>query len=266
MKRPDVIPGFPVPSKGQVELFQQNNKRESVDGIIGPKTRMAIWREPGDGRYTHLAWHPVRTGGAKGSKAWVGRWLAMQRRCDLPLDPDRILTLMGIVSSRWKTGFNYLSTQDGITLGFRRYAAGTLRGFIAKNIGLFRPYLGAHATYLAHTLEDMPNNTGPLAEAGMRHNFVEAVNDSAIWAAQAREFIDHLDRLLNVEHRWARTGREIALLVRVSNSGSGLDNHYVREYGASFDGLARGYIERGGRGPGRVEYIEKLIPHGEKWR
>lgn len=263
----DIIPGYDKTTRkvptAMVELFQQNH-RLKVDGIIGPITRGAIWRERGSNRYTYLAWHRVRNGGAERTKGYCARQLAVCSPEQLGgLEPDRVFRLCELVSSDWETGLDFLSTEDGITFGMRRLAAGTLRGFCERQQKLFARH-GVTGEDI-ETLGDAPNNAYPLSVPRLRIAFIEAAADPAIWAAQFVEFLAYMRRQLD-ENPWARTAREIALLIRVTNSGSNLDKIYTRKYGNNYAALRRGYIERGGRGPDRVAQIERNFSATEVWR
>jgi len=261
-KLPDLIPGYPNPTPELVELFQANNHREA-DGILGPKTRSAIWRPVGDDMYTHLAWHRVSRGGAKRSEAFVAAQL-VGRVGSLPVTPRAMLTIAKFLTSEWKTGLDYLSTQDGITLGMRRLAAGTLQRFVRTNRDLFAPHIGAWGLSKLDVIEDAPNNGGVMADHAIRLGFITAANDCRIWAAQVNELVAHVVKTLG-EHPWARRSREIVLVCRIANSGSAIDNRYVRKHGASYEGLVKGYTLRGGRGPTRIQRIERQVPD-EVWR
>lgn len=102
----DIICGYPNPTTEQIKTFQKNNQRDA-DGLIGPKTRSAIWRErEHNGMYTHLIDYPLRDHGAIGDRDILRDFLQknIQWERKLNLHPDALVTLFGILSSNWKTG------------------------------------------------------------------------------------------------------------------------------------------------------------------
>ena len=258
----DIIPGYPSPTLDQIKLFQRNNKLEP-DGDIGPKTRAAIWREAREGgRYTFLGWHRVKRGGAESTIAFVTAYL--ETLAVLPLEVHQIEQVIRMVSSEFKTGLDFLSTQDGITFGMRRLAAGTLRKFCQRNRQVLAPHLGAWGMHLMAQHRDRPNNGSPLNDPGIRLGWIEAARDRAVWEAQLAEFVETLRKLL-LAHTWLRISREIVLAMRIHNSGSALVDRYAREHGKSYAGLVRGYTKRGGRGAKRIARIEKTVRE-KQWR
>lgn len=260
-----MIPGYPSLSPAQVAQFQRNNGLKP-DGDAGPKTRSRIWIEAGSKRYTYLAPYDVRNGGAVESRAFALAELdKLEKARRLPLSAERCAVITGLLLSDWETGFDFLSTQDGITFGGRRLAARTLRRFVTQRVRLFAPHLGAWGMLAASKIEDAPNNGAPLDDPAVRLAFIAAASDREIWHAQLEEIVDEIVEVLS-EHSWLRTGREICLAMRIHNSGSALVARYERKHGASYDGLVEGYTTRGGRGSARVKRIEKLVPASEVWR
>ena len=240
-----VIPGHPNPTPAQVRLFQANN-RCVVDGIVGPETLGACWRPEGNKRYTHLAPHRVKRGGADDSAALAAR---MVRGMDLPIDAEHVCTLLAVISSDWSTGLDYLSTQDGITMGFRRYAGGKLARLL-RSVGV---------PIDARRIPG-PNNGYPLDRPALRRGLLAVASDPAWWRAQLRQYVGELAG--HLERHDIRDGRGIALFERVNNSAPG----WTRGC-SSFEDLAAVYVlKKGRRGRDRIKRIERRIPAGEPWR
>jgi len=258
--KPDIIPGFPDPSYEQVELFQSNNHRVP-DGIIGPKTRSAIWREEGDDMYTHLATCEVKRGAAGESEKYCEEYL--RARGSLELKPEHMQTVMTFLASEWRTGYDYLSTQDSVTFGSRRYAASTLRKFIEVNRDGFRGYFGSYGTMLlCDKLKDAPNNAWPLNDPAIRFGFIEAAQDRKIWARQIEDTLSDIHRVLKRE-RWTH-GRMITLACRAANSGAAFIHGLPNRESKAYEALVDRYTKAGkGR---RVKRIEMAIPNGTVWR
>jgi hypothetical protein len=245
MSKPLIIPGYPDPSDAQIRLFQFNN-RIVVDGIVGPQTRGACWRKVGKRKpYTHLAWHERKKGGAVTSIAWLAANLV--KRGNLPLDPIYLQKLARLLSSEWSTGFDYASSQDAGTMGFRRYAGRKLRKML-KDAGVsFRG-------------ESLPgkNNAYPFGDEDLRAELVNLAKDREWWEQQLAQWLaDLIDHL--ADHTM-RSGRSIALWERACNSSP----RWVEEC-ESYEELRAKYSAHK-RGPSRILRIEKAIPKGELWR
>lgn len=260
-RRPDIIPGYPVATGEDIKLFQRNNGLKQ-DGIIGKKTRAAIWRKPKEkAAYTFLSRHPHVRGGAKADAAFFRQTMECM---NLPLPLEAMMHIIRIVSSEWKTGLTSLYAQDGITVGPRRLAAGTLAKFCSRFITTLTPYLGKGGAWMMTLHTDQPNNGSPLDDPAMRLSWIEAMTSRDVWQCFVVEFVETVREVLR-EQPWLKTSWEIVLALRINNSGSGLVGRYVRKHGASYEGLKKGYSARGGRGPARIKRIEKTVPK-EVWR
>lgn len=259
--KPDIIPGWPSPVEIQVKLFQSNNHR-TPDGVIGPKTRTAIWRPEGDDMYTHLAWHEVKRGGAEIDRKFCESYLqGISAR--LELKPEHIAQIMYFLSSEWKTGFRYCSTQDGATWGFRRFAARTLRGFVIQNQDGFERYLGMYALELVmKNLKDAPNNGWPLCDPGIRHGFIEAANDRMLWGRQIEHALGDVRKVLR-RFNWTKA-RTIVLACRADNSSPRFLEGLPRRESSAYRELRERYKAAGKSR--RIARIERIIPDGTVWR
>lgn len=237
-----MIHGWPEPTESQIKLFQQNNGL-TVDGIYGPKSEAAAWREEGTARYTHLAGHRVTRGGAEKTRAYVAQYVIQN---PMPLEGHAMFTLAEIISSGWKTGLDYLSTQDGITFGMRRLAASTAGRFFDLPI------------------KDAPNNGWPLCDKAQRAYFLTAAADRCVWARQMKEFVEFIEKQLD-RNPGLRKGRTIALLCRAANSAGGLVKGLPAHDGEAYRELKHRYSKRSA-GPRRIEQIEDLVGERETWR
>lgn len=275
-----MIPGWPRPTEEDIRRFQSGNRDEGwvplvADGKPGPKTLGAIWRDPDSvpaskRRYTYLS-HPMTP-----------------EQCDGVLDGvllrNPTLNLFGaaktwimrelfrLVSGDWDTGFGFLSTQDGITIGFRRYAASSLAGMFADRLVPTEPF---GATYdLGALIEDEFDNAWPLNEPGMRACFLALARSPEWHAAQVRQTAGKIrSRILEAYPRW-RLGRTIALAYRAYNSAGSLIIGLSSDDVVAYDQLRDRYL-RHHLAPGeavnpttrnRISDIEERFGAQERWR
>jgi hypothetical protein len=259
--KPDIIPGYPDNVDAHVKLFQGNNHRVA-DGVIGPKTRSAIWRPEGDDMYTHLAWHEYKRGAAVIDRKFCKQYLlSIGERLDLR--PEHMTTIFHFLSSEWSTGFRYCSTQDGVTWGFRRFAARTLRNFVRLNADGFRRYLGSFGLLeVKEKLKRAPNNGWPLNDPAIRHGFIEAAIDGKLWARQIEHALGDVHKVLR-GHRWTH-GRTIALACRAENSSPKFLEGLPRREKDAYRELKRRYAAAGKER--RVMRIESQVSDTDVWR
>lgn len=231
------------PDDAEIRTFQANNGLV-VDGLVGPKTIGACWRPIGSRQYTHLAPY-LRSQGSDASRRYLRHDLddAGPRH---PLAGQHLETLAELLSGDWTTGFDYCSTQDGATMGFRRYAGRTLRALLER-----------FGTGLRGKLPQK-NNGWPLSEPAARKQLLDLAQDKTWWQAQLSKWYADL-RVHLILHRFSR-GREIALYERAANSAPG----WVAGC-SSYAELRRAYL-RHPRGRSRVSRIEAKIGPGDHWR
>lgn len=281
----DIICGYPNPTKEQILQFQINNHREA-DGIIGPNTRSAIWRPRGHRNvYTHLIDYPLQYDGDKEfSKDYFKTYLLA--RLDLVLKtglpPIALVDIATLLTSQWKTGLTYLSTQDGITLGMRRLATVTLQGFLRENYHLrtfftkkqWKQLLTEAKTPRTKRDRDeegaIPdvNNGFPLDEEDLRIRFLNLVQSKECWRAQIEEMLIFIAEMVGVTGWYPqyKDARLIALICRAANSSK---YRYCRRLPKNekraYRKLKKRYSDTGTHRR-RIERLEELIPEGTEWR
>lgn len=283
-RKPDVIKGYPNPTKQQIRQFQRNHRVEA-DGVIGPVTRDKIWLERGERRYTHLIDYPLKYAGDTRSSRWFYRFLLSNPTCfsGTGLEVQQVLLIFSFVTSQWKTGFDYLSTQDGVTVGARRLAAGTLQRFIEENEVIFSEYFNPLDIHkMTRELPDdgrgrrpgyIPdvNNGFPLDDPRLREAWLAVVQDKRLWRAQAREGVELIREILELYPDWDNA-RLICLAVRAANSarygftGGSVPKLPTRRSAqrSAYRKLKRRYGTNGTRRR-RIERIERIIPPDMRW-
>jgi hypothetical protein len=181
--------------------------------------------------------------------------------------------LVDLVSSGGKTGLGFVSTQDGITWGFRRFAAGHLCSFVEAHADLFRPHFGDYGLHqIREQPEDAPNNGWPSSDPGLRLGFIEAARDVALHGAQLEDLADDVAKLLGRRPGWT-SGRLIALAVRAVNSAPGWVYGVKRRGWApiaqderrAMRELTSRYSQHR-RGPSRIDRINVRIDADAVWR
>jgi len=265
-----LIPGFPDPSKEDIETFQANN-RCKVDGIVGPQTRGAIWPEEGDEYFAvRLAPYVYRHDGATQSIDYARMMLqSFESRGKLPLSAERMMTLFRIVSSRWSCGFDWLTGEDGLTIGFRRFAstkaASLMKRYQGDCGGGFRDCFGPLGRIMALNNEDAPNNGGLVGEAYVRAGLMELQKRHSWWLCQIQFTLeDWAEDIFDRYPGW-RLGRLFGLAVRAFNSGTSyLDG--LPDDDSAYEVLKADYTDVSERKRKnrrkRIRDIERIIPDG----
>jgi len=231
-----LIHGFDKKSltKEDVKIFQSNN-RLKVDGIIGPKTREACWKRKGKRDYTFLLDHKFKTQQENDIS------FATKNLQTNILDKEKVLKIMYILSSEWDTGFGFLSTQDGYTMGFRRYAGRKLAKML-KHFGI----------------EEFSRVNNGCESETLRKKVLLLSTEHEWWKFQLRLFEKDLAK--HLDKHSMKDGRSILLYERARNSSK----KWVYNC-KSYNDLVISYSKHS-RGPSRIREIEKLVEYGEIWR
>lgn len=190
---------------------------------------------PGDGKnYEKIKGYAVN-----GDTSYISSQLEPYYPNNMTLSKDDMAKLIYIVSSRCTTRPDFVSTQDKLTMGFRRLAVGGLEELLVKNYGI--------------TIDEATANNYAKA--------IEISNDPNWYKIQMEDFSTQIERNLR-KHKF-RKGREIALFERVYNS-----NHSVAENNKnSYEQLRNAYIRlKDEKGRERIEKLEAFIPANEVWR
>ena len=156
-----------------------------------------------------------------------------------PVKSKYMRKLIYVISSKCTTTPTFVSTQDKLTMGYRRLAVGTLERLLKENYNI--------------TIEDAIKDDYKLA--------IE-ISDDPKWLEI--QYLDHL-RSFNesLKRHSYTTGREIALYERIKNSAPAWLNKLPKDY----EELKDLYIsKKGKKGKERVKAIEKAIPATEIWR
>jgi len=158
---------------------------------------------------------------------------------DLSLCESGVRKLIFIVSSDCTTLPDFVSTQDKLTMGFRRLAVR----------GLDRLLLDNYSTSISKIIKT---------------NYQEAIeisDDPKWYIIQCENYKDSLNKSLNT-HSFVK-GREIALWERIKNSAPAWLNGNPKSYNK----LKEIYItKKGKKGEERINRIEKIISPDEIWR
>jgi hypothetical protein len=281
MPKPDMIKGWPNPTEAETKTFQRNHKLKP-DGIIGPKTRSKIWRKrKHKAGYTHLIDHKLTRGGATVEQRYLRKYLeqnpALVALTTLPI--DAIIRIIFFLTSEWKTGLSYLSTQDGVTIGSRRLASSTLQGFLRDN-----PQFSRHFDDddWERVIEERPehkdrrgergegwipdaNNGFPLDEPILRESFLRMSEDPLWWNAQIVEMCLFIEDVVAKYPKWTNA-RLITLACRAGNSGSSYDDDLpTTNERRAYRKLRKKYWKLGSTKQRRIKRIESLIPEDETW-
>lgn len=158
---------------------------------------------------------------------------------ELPLKEKHLRKLIYVVSSRCTTTPSFVSTQDRLTMGYRRLAVSTLNRLLKENYNI--------------TIDDAIKDDYKLA--------IE-ISDDPRWLEI--QFLDHMKSLKEslARHNF-KMGREIALYERIKNSAPAWLSKLPKDY----EEMKQIYIDKKGKkGKERVEEIEKAIPAQEVWR
>ena len=282
-EKPNIIKGYPNPSDADIKIFQRNNRLE-VDGIIGRKTRAAIWKKrKHKARYTHLCDHLVARGGAKLESVYLRKYLRNNPKLvkDIGLEEEGLIKIIFFLSSEWKTGFSYLSTQDGVTVGARRLATSTLQRLLRNNFQFARHFDEDDWHKLIEERPDhisrktdvrgkgwIPdaNNGFPLDEINMRLGWLELSDDKDWWNAQILEMLEFIKEVLD-KYPDFTNARLLTLLCRAANSGSGyIKGLSKRSERRAYRKLRRKYWKLGSTKQRRIRRIEELIPKDLTWK
>ena len=198
----------------------------------------------GDGIYTPGDWEnyeQIKGLVTNGDPSYVVKDIEPNYPENLPLSKDNLRKILNIVSSGFTTRPDYVSTQDRLTMGFRRLAVGSLEGLLKNNYGV-----GIEEAIL--------NNYAKAIEISDDPNWYKIQTEH--WLKQVRA---------NLKKHNFRKGREIALFERVYNS-----SHVVAENNASsYEQLKNAYIRyksKDDKGKERIARLEKAIPANEVWR
>lgn len=284
----DIIPGWPDLSEEDIRLFQKNHSEIKADGLLGPKTRAIIWRpREHKANYTWLINYRKVNGGDKLAEPFLRSYLESHPELveKTGLEIDGIVTLWKIISGNFKTGFQSLFTQDGITLGARRLASSTLVRFFRENRHLSKFFheddwkkllvkrkrskrradKSGKATEHREYIPDV-NNGFPLDEERMRLSFMELMQSEECWIAQIEEGCQFFSELLEDYPDWT-SARLICLTMRAANS-----KRYGYTYDLSEDNQKKAYKTLKKRYSDtkthkrRIKKIEKLIAKDLQWR
>lgn len=270
-----LIPGFPNPTFEDIKTFQFNN-RCSVDGIIGPQTRAAIWPKHGN-QYFAVRLAPYRYGHGNAMESIAYAQMVLQSNAvsqPLKVSNNNYMTLFHVVSSQWSCGFDWLTGEDGLTVGFRRFAS-------TKVQGLFERYSRMSSSNLVQCFgpleqlvimgnEDAPNNSGLIAEPFVRAGLLELQKRPSWWFCQIEHTIEDWNRAIFDRYPEWSDGRLIALAVRSYNSGPGYLQGLPQSNSKAYKELCKRYTDvddrRRSNRHKRIEDIEKLIQAGQAWR
>lgn len=264
-----VIPGYPTPTKNQVQMFQKNN-RCKVDGIVGPQTMAACWPGVGNEYFAvRLAPYRYRHGGAGASIVYARG--ALRHYVGLPVHSENMLTLFEIVSSRWSCGFDWLTGEDGLTVGFRRYAS-TKAGELLRSY--YRETTRERINEVQEELcanRDSPNNGGVVGKFETRVELLRIQPRKDWWDHQIRDTMDDwAEAIFRRYPRW-RSGRMIAVAVRAYNSGTSYLRNLPQDEEEAYLELCRRYTSSGSERrrehrQGRIDQIEEMVSAEEIWR
>ena len=156
-----------------------------------------------------------------------------------PLEKENIKKLIYIMSSDCTTSPQFVSTQDVLTIGFRRLASSGLEALLQKHYGI--------------SILDATKNNYQKA--------IEISNDPKWYQIQVDDYHESLRNSLKT-HPFKK-GREIALYERIKNSRPALLNPTPKTY----EELKRVYIAyKGDKGIQRIKRIESFIGPNEVWR
>lgn len=159
------------------------------------------------------------------------------------ISKENIKRIIFIISSGATTKLDFLSTQDKITMGFRRRASSGLAELMKKNYGL--------------SIDDLTNNNFQKA--------IEISDDPKWWEIQVKEYINGLRN--NIKSHKFTAGRDITLYERVYNSSPGLAKSCK-----SYWQLRERYVNsatkesRQETRKKRIAEVEAFISAGEIWR
>lgn len=266
----DMIQGWPKPTKHQIRVFQENNRCD-VDGIIGPQTRAAIWKPEGS-KYFAVRLAPyvyAHNSISSEERAFIGCYLTQSQDPNLKhLLPVHWQTLIEIVSSNWSTNLSWLTGEDGVTIGFRRYAASKARDILEDVLYEEPENPGNHyVRSLIREIEDAPNNGWPINDPAMRAALIELSTKPYWWAKQLEVAIEDWAEVLELYPEWKK-GRMIALAMRALNSSPRYVSRLPQDEDRAWDRLRDKYTD-GGRKEnrvGRIDRIKALIKKDEEWR
>lgn len=264
----DVGPWWPSPSPEKIAAWQRRVGLED-DGVLGKLSRAKLWPDEGATR--------VELDYPSAPDVERSRLLSVVDDVapTIPISDPNLYTLCTLLSSEWTTGFAYLSGEDGVTMGFRRYAGGGLRDALTRYVD----ELSAQGSYarlraIVATIDGRnPDNGWPVGDWQARIRLLRIARDPAWWRVQLAEFVDDLKSLLASYPGWRR-GRTIALAMRARNSDpdfvDGLSQDDDRAYRQLADryvnGGAPGVTGRGERAESRIRRVESAVGSDELWR
>lgn len=165
-----------------------------------------------------------------------------------PLPKDAIKKLIFIVSSECSTTPQFVSTQDRLTIGFRRLASPVPKN--PKKIDGLDKLLRKH--YGVTTEDVIKNNYAKAIEISEDPNWVKI---------QVDDYISGLNESLS-KHEFKK-GREIALWERIKNSAPA----WLVPRPKTYEQMKQIYInKKGKKGIERITEIERYIGENEIWR
>lgn len=163
----------------------------------------------------------------------------MEKYENLPLKPKYIKKIIYIVSSNCTCTPEFVSTQDKLTMGYRRLAVSGLEKLLVDNYGV--------------TIDDIIKTDYEKA--------IEISNDPKWIEIQFADHMQSFEKSLK-KHNY-KLGREIALYERIKNSAPA----WLQPIPKDYDELKQIYInKKGKKGEERVKEIEKLVLPFEIWR
>lgn len=217
-------------ANGPLDMFGQSGKTVNVvkgDGIYVPGTG--------------TVYEQIKGLVINGDPSFVVREIEPYYPTNLPLSKDKLRIIINIVSSGFTSRPDYVSTQDRLTMGFRRLASTGLDELLKKNYGMGTEEVNINNFAKAIEISDDPN----------WHKI-----QTEHWLRQVRS---------NLQLHTFKEGREIALFERVYNSNQVL----AKANTGSYEQLKNAYIRhksKDDKGAQRVARLEKTIPANEIWR
>jgi hypothetical protein len=178
------------------------------------------------------------------------------------------LRLLDVVSSSWSTGFDWLSGEDGLTIGFRRYAASTARK-VLQMYGLQGTPLLGYIGEQIDQIQDTDTNGWPMSDPYMRAHFLGLSTSENWWMYQITHTIGDWERNIFGRYPDWTNGRLIALAVRARNSGRAyVKNLHPADEGHAYRTLVARYTQDGTREHrmARVRSVERKVGAEEVWR
>lgn len=189
--------------------------------------------EPGDGKNYEI----VKGYNVNGDVSFMAKLDPFISRS--PLSPENTKKLIFIISSRCSTMDTFVSTQDKLTIGYRRLAASGLDKLLQTHYGF-------------GTDEAVANNYEKAIQISEDPKWIEI------------QFDDHMASLRSSlkRHNFKR-GREIALWERIKNSAPA----WLDSDPKTYEAMKRIYIgKKEEKGAQRIATIESYIGANEVWR